>query len=416
MVLGRARALKPLKPPSAYRPWWMRALSSGFEHAWAAGVLTDPDLQEATLFAMARRTAGLDDFGDLDFLPAMRVYLASARAEARPNPFGRVIAQGSALKVLRERAWAQRLFNAHPEIAARPLAPPVIIVGPMRSGTTRLHRLLACDPHFAHLKLFEATCPVPWPRSRRGALDDPRARYVARGLAMLNAVNRANAIIHPTGAWQPDEELGLLEASFWGAMLEAQRPIPAYARWSETADAGPAYRHMARLLRLIGWWRGEHPSKPWLLKTPQHMGHLPALLAALPGARLIVTARDPATVVASSASLAWNQMLIQTDHLDPAWVGREWLHKSAWRAAALARDRAALQADSIDVPFSEVETDAMGAVARIYRWLDRPLAPEVADAMRAYLARAAPRRRTHRYRLEDFGLDHAMVQARFAGI
>src|SRR3546814_16555231 len=54
--------------------------------------------------------------------------------------------------------------------------------------------------------------------------------------------------------------------------------VPAYARWCEEQDATPAYAHMADLLRLTGWLRGEDPAKPWLLKTPQHMLDLPALL------------------------------------------------------------------------------------------------------------------------------------------
>ncbi|HAD15826.1 MAG TPA: sulfotransferase, partial [Erythrobacter sp.] len=42
--------------------------------------------------------------------------------------------------ILRDRLYAQMWFKRHPEILARPLRNPVVIVGPMRSGTTRLHR------------------------------------------------------------------------------------------------------------------------------------------------------------------------------------------------------------------------------------------------------------------------------------
>src|SRR3546814_17212182 len=80
----------------------------------------------------------------------------------------------------------------------------------------------------------------------------------------------------------PEEELGLLVASAWGMKHEAQWRVPAYARWCEEQDATPAYAHMADLLRLTGWLRGEDPAKHWLLTTPQHMLDLPALLRVFP--------------------------------------------------------------------------------------------------------------------------------------
>lgn len=381
---------------------------------WSQAILPDPDLMEETLFAMARDQTRLHDFGDTDFLSALRALLPAMREEAHLNPLGRVIGHGSLLKVLKERAWATRLFKEHPEIDARPLAPPVIIVGPMRSGTTRIQRLLAQDRRFAHLKLWEAMCPAPWPRSRRGR-SDPRAAYVKRGLGFLNWINPQIAASHPTGAHEPDEELGLLEASFWGAQIEAQRRIPSYARWAETADARPAYAYMARLLKLIGWWRGEDPGKPWLLKTPEHMQNLDVLLDTFPGARIIFTHREPTRVVASSASLAWNQMVVQTDALDPHWVGAEWLHKTAWRIDRVEEVRATSTFPAIDITFDELDQDWRAAVRRIYSFLGMALPGDVGDAMHAYMQREAKtgRHREHRYILEDFGLREAEVADRF---
>ena len=46
------------------------------------------------------------------------------------------------------------------------------------------------------------------------------------------------------------------------------------------------------------------PTERWILKTPNHLWHLEALLAAYPDARIIWTHRDPGPVVTSLASLA----------------------------------------------------------------------------------------------------------------
>ena len=93
----------------------------------------------------ARRQTGLDDFGDPWFLRPLEVLIEAIREEASLNALGRFAATGQFMKVLRERLWTQHWFDTHEEILAEPLAPPVIVVGPMRSGTTRLHRLLAAD-------------------------------------------------------------------------------------------------------------------------------------------------------------------------------------------------------------------------------------------------------------------------------
>lgn len=406
----------PLPPATAYRPTLVRHANRWLPWLWDRRLLPPPDLEEATLDRQARQATGLDDFGDSWFRGPLRVLLPALRDEARLNPIGRMIAHGSLLKTMKERLWAEALFARHPEIRARPLAPPVVIVGPMRSGTTRLHRLLACDDRFAHLRLYEALCPVPWPSSF-GRRADPRIAYTARGWKALNWINPANAAVHPTGPLEPDEELGLLENSLWGAQIEAQRRVPSYARWCEAADATPAYAHMADLLRLTGWFRGDDPAMPWVLKTPQHMQDLAALLRVFPDARLIFTHRDPASVVGSACSLAWHQMVVQSDEVDAHWIGQEWLHKTAHRLDTTLAVREGLPAaQQFDVDFERMNRDWLGAMRSVYDFLGLDIAPALAP-MAAYVERAGREHpyATHRYDLADFGLDAAAVRARFAG-
>ena len=405
----------PLPPATAYRPTLVRHANRVLPRLWDARLLPPPDLQEQTLDRQAMRATGLADFGDPWFRGPLRALLPALRDEARLNPIGRMIAHGSLLKTLKERLWAEALFARHPEIRARPLAAPIVIVGPMRSGTTRLHRLMASDARFAHLRLYEALCPVPWPSSF-GHRRDPRIAYTARGWKALNWVNPVNAAVHPTGPLEPDEELGLLENSLWGAQIEAQRRVPSYARWCEAGDATPAHAHMADLLRLTGWFRGDDPAKPWLLKTPQHMQDLAALLRVFPDARLIFTHRDPVDVVGSACSLAWHQMVVQSDAVDAHWIGGEWLHKTEHRlhTCLAVRERLAPQ-QQLDIGFDEMNRDWHGAMRRVYDFIGMDIAPAVAP-MTAYVERAAREHRyaAHRYDLADFGLDAGEIRDRFA--
>ena len=229
--------------------------------AWGTRAMTRPELDAEALLDQLRAQTGLDDFGDPWFGAPLEKLVTALRDEAMLNNLGHFAAVGQLQKVLKDRLFAQAIFAEHPGIARRSLARPVIVVGPMRSGTTRLHRLLAADARFSHMRSFETINPVParefWPGM-------PDRRWIVGRLAMgaIHAFNPSTAVIHPSGPFEPEEELGLLVRSIWGMKHEAQWHVPSYGRWAEVQDATPAYRTMAMLLRLVGWARGEDDTRP----------------------------------------------------------------------------------------------------------------------------------------------------------
>ncbi|MBD3730421.1 MAG: sulfotransferase [Sphingomonadales bacterium] len=375
-----------------------------------AGVLAEPTLDPQALMARMAARTGLEDFGDPWFERPWAALVDALQHEARLNRIGLFLAQMQFKKVLQDRLWAQDWFARYPEIRTRPLRRPVVIVGPMRSGTTRLHRLLASDSRFAHMRSFETICPVPRPGFDDGVAD-ARPRMVRQAMMVARLANPRTLDIHPTGPFEPEEELGLLVASMWGMKHEAQWMVPSYGRWCEAQDATPAYRYLADLLRLIGWSQGESSLRPWILKTPQHMLDLPALLAVFPDARLIFTHRDPHAVVGSAASLAWNQTMLHSDHADPHAVGREWLRKSRLQIERMRAARKAIPAERmIDVHYDEMDRDWRGTMERIYRFIGFDIEPARAG-LEAYVARCARlKRHPHRYSLAEFGLSAGMVQ------
>ena len=383
-----------------------------------AGLVRTAALEKSALMASARAASGgLEDFGDGWFNEPLDRLLA-ALPDARLNTAGLIAAEKTLVHLLRDRLLARDWLRRHPEIAARPIRRPVVIVGPMRSGTTRLHRLLAGDRRFAHLRSFETISPVPRPGFEavlEGRARDFRPVLASRILKVARLANPRTLSIHPTGPFEPEEELGLLAASFYGMKFEAQWQIPSYARWCEEADARPAYRHMADLLRIVGWSQQESSLRPWILKTPQHMLDLPALLDVFPDARLIFTHRDPCAVVGSAASLAWNQTVIYSDHARPEVVGREWLRKTDVMTRRMMAARRAIPADRIiDVHYDAVERDWRATMERVYRFLDLDLEPAL-PAMETYIARSAGmKRRPHRYSLAQYGLSEGAVRERLA--
>jgi hypothetical protein len=394
-------------PPRRTR--FIDLIDGGIRLARKAGLATPPQLERDALMAKAVEYTGLDDFGDPWFIEPFDTLLEAIRAEARLNAAGQLAATKQFEKVLHDRLWAEQWFSRHPEILARPLPHPVVIVGPMRSGTTRLHRLLSGDDRFTHVRSFETISPVPRPGFERGGFDS-RVVLAARLTRIAKLANPHTLAIHPTGPFEPEEELGLFCNSFWGLKHPSQWWVPSYTRWSETHDATGAYEQMARLLKLVGWAQQASSLRPWVLKTAQHMLNLPALLKVFPDARLIFTHRDPRSVVGSSASLAWNQIIIHSDHADPKPIGAEALRSTR---VQIERMRAARRSISrpryIDVHFEEMERDWRAAMRRVYEFLDFDIAPAW-PAMEDYQRRTHSRhRRRHRYSLEAFGLTPGRV-------
>ena len=382
------------------------------------GAVANSRLEKAALMDAAAARTGLSDFGDPWFEQPFSVLLESLREEAKLNTAGELAARLQFGKVLRDRLTAMEWFKRHPEILERRIMRPVVIVGPMRSGTTRLHRLLASDHRFSHMRSFETISPVPrldFEEVLAGRKRDFRPTLAKRIMRVARLANPRTLSIHPTGPFEPEEELGLLVNSMYGMKHEAQWRVPTYGRWCERIDATPAYRHMADLLRLIGWSQQESSLRPWILKTPQHMLDLPALLEVFPDARIIFTHRDPKKIVGSAASLAWNQTAIYSDDVTPYEVGREWQRKSVLQVERMLAARSLVPAERrIDVGYDAMDRDWRGTMERIYAFLDLDMGPAV-PAMERYLDRARGlKRQPHTYSLDQFGISEDEVRERFA--
>jgi hypothetical protein len=150
--------------------------------------------------------------------------------------------------------------------------------------------------------------------------------------------------------------------------------------------------------------------RPWLLKTPQHMLDLPALLKVFPDARLIFTHRDPLSVVGSAASLAWNQTIIYSDHADPARIGSEWLRKTRLQIERMRAARDQIPNERmIDVHYEDMERDWRSAMGRVYDFLHLDIEPALPGMARYQRRKRTLKRRPHRYSLEEFGLTPGRV-------
>lgn len=395
----------------------IRLLNNILRGANAIG-LARIDLNAEKLLARAEKETGLKDFGGDDFLEPMHLLIHSLEQEAELNPIGRFMNQANILRLLKGRLQAQALFKQHPEILEREFPDPVVVVGLARSGTTRLHRLLASDSNFLHLKSWESVYPVPSPdcfTAREQGKTDPRIGALEQGLKAVLYMSPQIAAVHPLGTFEVEEEIGLLQHGFSTQLFEVQATIPTFAEWLMTHEQTAAYEYMLNLLKMIAWFRQDPPDKPWILKSPQHMQDLDALLKVFPNAKLVCPHRDPVKVVGSSCSMAWNAIVRDSDSVTPQWVGQEWLTKTErmLKKNLQVRDEMSSAQNQHDILYADITANWEKAVQGIYGFLDMPFTQQARNAMQEWLdSNQQHQHGAHKYQLADFGLQEDEVEQR----
>lgn len=372
----------------------------------------------AALLAEARAASGgLADFGDPSFRPALDALCGALEREGALSEAGRQILRQKILGHLCNRLRIEDYFARFPEIGREQVAPPLVIVGLPRTGTTKLQRLLSRDPRFWSMMFWESQFPVPLPDE---TLEQPNARIAqARGIVdyMVQSMPRLLAI-HPMAAEEADEEVMLMEHSFLSA-FDAYANIPGYVAWLDAQDQTPAYLFLRRCLQFLQWQkRRRHlTGQRWLLKTPHHLLRMDILLRVFPGAQVIQTHRDPVQSIPSIASFVDTLWRIYSENVDAHAAGRAWAQRMNRGLRHTLAVRAGAPADQfLDVQFLDTVQRPMDVVRRIYAFIGWTLTPEVEAAMRAWLARdeEAHAAASHDYGPEQFGLSAEQLRRDFA--
>jgi hypothetical protein len=372
---------------------------------------------EAALLASARKAAGADDFGSEPFLDPLRVLLESLRA-APLNDLGTMILRGGLVRSLSQRLRAQRWWTEHPEILDEVLAPPIVVVGMMRSGTTLLQRILASDRRLACALGWEVGEPAPRPGWDPYA-DDPRVSDAEAREEQTRTFAAELFAIHPTYVHEAEEEIVFLADAFLSHIPEASCNVPAYRSWLDDQDFAPAYRWLRRMLQLLQWQkrlRGT-PPRPFVLKTPSHLGYLDTLLAEFPGAHIVHAHREPVDVITSGASLNTTLWRTHCDDVDPHEVGRQWLERMGWACDRAMASRTTIPASQVsDISFHDAVTDPLGTANHVLTAAGLDVTDESERDMTAWLAQDRKRDSlpVHRYSPADFGLSAEQIRERFA--
>ncbi|MBH5323131.1 sulfotransferase family protein [Aurantiacibacter sediminis] len=390
----------PPRPHPLARSPHVERVCGWLEKSWARGITDVPSLDTDVLWGKALRDVpaegerGPRSEGEMaDFRLRLEVLSESLQSEARLNALGLTMAHGQLVRVIRQRLELGELWSEQPDLVHAELAPPIIIVGQMRSGTTRVHRLLAADPQFAATRFCDSWHPVP----RR---PDTRPAWSALTLLFARTLDPWLDSIHPFGTTRPDEELGWLACALDHCAYEAQWRVPSFTAFSEDRNPAPIYREFGRILRTDATWH-KNANRPRVLKVPQFAEDLPAILSEFPDARVIVTKRCEDDLASSAASLVANQMTMQSDAVDMEWIENEVSRKIALRDNRMEAALAESSGPRAHVDFDALGGDWEGEMRRVYGVLDLEFTGVTASAMRDEQARSAASPHRHHAKQRD---------------
>jgi hypothetical protein len=382
--------------------------------AGATGFLRRP-LAFDDLVGAARRSTGLEDFGDAAFAAPMRRFLDACASEADLGLIGRLATRWDAVRFLTNLLQLRAAETRMPDIMDEPVQRPVFITGLPRSGTTFLHRMMMADPASRAPLVFETIHPYP----PADAGPDHRAARVARQLRTFEFLAPEFRSLHPLQATSPQECSEITAHVFRSLRFDTTYHVPSYRTWLDTDPQShlPAYLFHKRFLQHLQHQAGPAAPRPrWVLKCPDHLFALSAIRAVYPDARIVFVHRDPVKVLLSVTRLTEVLRRPFTRRLDPIEIGRQeslrWLDGT--REMMAVGDDAGVAEPVCHVHYLDLVSDPVATVEQVYASFDMPLPRPVMQTMQSYVT-AQPNGGygAHQYRFEDHGLDADAERVKF---
>ena len=343
------------------------------------------DLSIGAVQAAAHEQTGLDDWGPDDWQERLGVWFDEMNADDNRTNLGRLTLFHDAVRYAKTRLRIRALLAAHPEIHDQKIERPIIVVGLPRSGTTHLVNLIAADQRLRSMPLWEGQEPVPDPEEKPGP-DGVDPRWT-RCNAIWERMRKASPLIAAMHPMEPDhihEELEFMLPDFTSYNLEWIAQAPRWRDYYLSHDQTPHYQGaLLTGLKILQWVK---PRERWVLKCPQHLEQLGPLMQTFPDATIVMTHRDPISVIQSAITMMTYSARINYRHVDPQWYLEYWHDRVHRLLTASVRDRALLPSDrTVDVPFHEFMADDLGMIEKIYEVAGLPMTNEARAQLTGYI-------------------------------
>jgi len=368
-------------------------------------------LDQDTIIEAAQRSTGLEDLGDPSFLEPMAKLLANAR-KAPFTSLGQAFTQMSCQRAVSNRLRIEQYLKTHPEVLGQTIRRPVFILGFPRTGTTLLQNLIAQAPNRRALEFWELTMPVP--------VHDDKAQDRAKRIRKADQILRAayfiapeQQAVHEVRSTTAEECWPLFINTFSVLNVDLQSGMTDYGEWLLNHDMTGPYREYARQLKLLQHMDSE---QDLLLKCPEHLWFLDALLEVFPDACIVWTHRDPFRSVASYCSLisiAWRSLYGRFDPHDVGTHIEDRFLRGVERAMK-ARDAYGDESRFFDVEFSDLVQNPIDVVHKINDHFQLGFDNSMDASMEAWLQnKRSDKRGSHKYSAERYGLSPERVNGKF---
>jgi hypothetical protein len=340
---------------------------------------------------------------------------ASLDAESELTMFGALAIRHDFLRLLRNADYIETQHRQVPAIATTPVTAPVFILGLPRSGTSFLHSLMALDSANQVPRNWQTLYPLPRPPDFQAAAHR-QVRMVDGQLTFFAGIAPGFAQAHPITADSPQECTEITAHTFQSLRFDTTFRVPSYQVWLDAHGHAEAFAFHKKFLQVL-----QHGIQQprWVLKCPDHVFSIDAILQTYPDARFVIVHRDPMKVFASVAHLTEILRRPFLKNVDPAEIGAQ--VTSRWIDGAkqmIMFDRRSDVAASrkIHIQHDELIADPLRAMARIYELFNMRLSDDLSTAITTTLA-ANPRggyTGSRRYTLGHFNIRPERLTPQFA--
>lgn len=363
------------------------------------------------LMSIAREKTGINIIDD-DIKTPLTELLKALNTEAKLSVTGAQGLEKRLLRVLCNRLRMQRDFKANPEINAVKVTQPVFITSAPRTGSTKLHKLLAESEDFRYLTCWQGQSLS----LRTGDQDEDPAERIKdseQENKFFNEQAPKAKLIHEYSTFEPEEDVLIYEHFLYAPYFCAFTYVPSFAQWyAKQRDVAAELTFLKNTLKYLQWQFYQVNTERWLLKAPHYNGSEDAILKIFPDAQFLITHRNPINMASSLPSLYANFLKAYSDIDWSEKVGPMALNGLIHLAKLhMAIRETNPEISFLDISYSQLTRDIEPVIKQVYQHLNMPLQKSTLQKMLNWNKNNTQHKQgVHKHTLDDFSLDKDMVK------